>query len=574
MAASASRHTVRASRGSMAPGSIFRARAPIEAILVHPWLGPALIAATCLVVFLLRLGAVPLLAPDEGRNAEIAREVLVSGNWLTPTIDFQPYTDKPMGFFWLAATSLKLFGINAWAARLPSAVAAILIVAFTTWWGSRYLDRLTGVLAGLILATAGLYVGVGRFVLLDMTLSLWVVTTMLYGGAWFLEGRRRGWPTWPVYALIGLGVLTKGPVAIALAVLTFGAFLLGGGRDVRVRELGLGRGAAVLLLVAGSWYAATAWLAPEYIWRFLWYHNIQRFTVGAGGHASNPFAYFYLLPIVFLPWGLYLPSIFVRARHAEVERPTRALELCTVWLSAVFLFFSLSRGKIATYVLPAFPALALLTAETLARSIRRQPLHRWERLNHRVAAAALVAIAIAGGVAAFVFTAVFAPRHLWLGLVPFAVLPFAVMALRNARRERFDLVLVQVFATAVLLYALFYSSAGPVLEHVYTLHEPALLLQSLPPDARILSLDSKAHSLRFYTGREVSSVADAPTAAARLSETAATALLAKREHLDAIRCALRQPVWVWWRGQRKKLLLVNQPPTGDGEKLEPGGCPR
>jgi 4-amino-4-deoxy-L-arabinose transferase-like glycosyltransferase len=179
-----------------------------------------------LLMFSVNLGGPALWDPDEGRHAEIAREALVTRNWLTPTLDFEPYHQKPMPFYWLVTESFALLGQNETAARLPSALAAAWTVLATALWARRYAGALEGLLAGCILATAGGFVATGRFVVLDMSFTCWVSSAALYGGAWLLEGMMARWLVWPLWAALGLAVLLKGAAALVLAGVPIVAFAL------------------------------------------------------------------------------------------------------------------------------------------------------------------------------------------------------------------------------------------------------------------------------------------------------------------------------------------------------------
>jgi 4-amino-4-deoxy-L-arabinose transferase-like glycosyltransferase len=555
--------------------------ATLARLLVHPLAGPAILVLTCLVTLLLNLGHAALFDPDEGRHAEIAREILVSGHWLTPTLDFAPYHEKPILFYWLAALAMKLLGVNEWAARLPSALAACATVAVTAWWGARFLDRLTGVLAGLLLATAGAYVVLGRLVVVDMTLTWWIAAAFFYGAAWLLEGGALGWPIWPFYALIGVATLTKGPVAIVLAVLTFGLFVARPGLSRRLRRFRLWQGLAILFAVAGTWYVTAALVAPAYMWEFLWTNNVQRFLAGSGGHRSNPFAYLYLLPLIFLPWSLFLPSVVLHNRDAPRRTAPRSIEFCTVWVAVVFVFFSLSKGKLATYLLPLFPPLALLTADALGPFLKREPLRRGQIRNESAALWALAALLLAAPVVGYVFLHEFAPDHAALAALPAVGLPFVATGRYGLRRGRHDLAVGSVFAVTVVAFFCTYQFFPPALNDVYSLRRPAQLLSFLPPDGRVISYHARAHSLRFYSNRNVQPVESGKLAAELLAEAQPTALLIKRRSMRALRCALAVDVYGWWEGERAKTLIVNRPPPAaagvDAVRIAPLGpaaCPQ
>jgi 4-amino-4-deoxy-L-arabinose transferase-like glycosyltransferase len=507
-------------------------------------------------VFFIGLGTPPLLDPDEGRHAEVAREMLVSGNWLTPTLDFEPYRDKPVLFYWLAASSMAVFGVDEWAARLPSAVAASLGVIATAWWGSIFFGRATGVTAGLILATSGIYIGLGRFVMIDMTFTFWLSAALFWGGAWLLSPPRRRPTAWPAFVFLSLATLTKGPIAVVLAALTFGTFALHPSRLRRLRRAPLAGGLAILTALGGSWYAVCTVVAPHYVSEFLWHDNIERFVTGAGGHPHNPLAYLYWLPLVFFPWSLFLPSVCQRLRS---QRAGAAVQFCVLWFAGGFFFLSLSQGKLATYLLPLLPPLALLTAEALVGRRARFAVDRIVALNHRWAplgAAAFLFVAFCLG-AVFLFLQ---RRDEMPRLVPLLVgiLPL-LLAWRAAARGRLDAAPAVLFVLTVLTAAAGYTIASPVLREVYSLKPAAELLTQLPDDVRVLSLRARAHSLRFYLGREVETVRSPAEATARLSEAIPTVLLTKKSLVEPVQGRTGGQFSLWWTGQRKKVLIANRP---------------
>jgi 4-amino-4-deoxy-L-arabinose transferase-like glycosyltransferase len=529
-------------------------------ILLHPVAGPVLIGLTCLAVFFAGLGMPPLLDPDEGRHAEVAREMLVSGNWLTPTLDFQPYRDKPALFYWLAAASRAVFGVGEWAARLPSAVAACLAVVATAWWGARFFGRLTGVMGGLILATSGIYVGLGRFVMVDMTFTWWLSAALFWGGAWFLAPARRRPPAWPAFVFLALATLTKGPLALVLAGLTFGSFVLHPRRGSRLRRAPLASGLVIVALLGGSWYGACLVIAPDYLSEFLWRDNLDRFFTGAGGHADHAFAYLYWLPLVFFPWSLYLPSLF---HHLRLRRATGASEFCVLWFATGFVFLSLSKGKLATYLLPLLPPLALLTADALAGALRAAVVDRVVARNHRFAAlgaAVFLLIATAlGAVFLFQHRPGDVPR---LGLLLVGIVPL-FLASRAAARGRREAAPILIFALTVTTAATGYPLASPVLREVYSLKPAAELLANLPAEVRLVTLRARAHSLRFYLPRDVEAVGTPADASARLSESIPTVVLTKKSLLEPVQSRTAERLPLWWTGQRKKVLVANRPlPAG------------
>ena len=231
-----------------------------------------------------------------------------------------------------------------------------------------------------------------------------------------------------------------------------------------------------------------------------------------------------------------------------------------LWFASGFFFLSLSQGKLATYLLPLLPPLALLTADALVRGMRHVSVDRIVALNHRWAPL---------GAAAFLFVAfclgalfLFVQRHDELQrLVPIlAGIPPLALAWRAAVRGRLDAAPAVLFVLTVLTAAAGYTIASPVLREVYSLKPAAELLAQLPDDVRVVTLRARAHSLRFYLEREVETVKSPAEATARLSEAIPTVLLTKTSLLEPVQSRTGEHFPLWWTGQRKKVLVANRPP--------------
>lgn len=537
-------------------------------VLVHPVAGRLLLLATGLGLFLIGLGWPSFWDPDEGRHAEIAREALVSGNWLTPSFDFAPYHDKPMFIYWLVGGCFRLFGLHEWAARLPSALAAIATLWLTAWWGRRYFGPPVGRLAALMLATAGMYVAVGRFVLIDMTFCLWMSATLFAAGAWFLEGGERGWPFWPIYVPMAIATLVKGPAAIVLSGLVLAVPAYRAGMLRRWRELQLGHGLLLIGLIAGSWYVAAAIRSPDYVLDFLWHHNVGRFASAETGHRMNPFVYLYFLPLTFLPWSTLLPVAVCRANRPDEARAVLAWQYCLLWVGVIFVFFSLSQAKLATYMLPLFPPLALLLAVALDPLVRGERPPRAVESALRLGYGLIGVLALIAPLVTLIVLSMQAPTAMPRALVLCLVWPFVYWGWRALRRLRHDQVLACLFGLSVVAYLGFYTALAPALNQQLSLKGAAQQLAQLPRDTPITAFRALKNSLVFYAERPVRVVDDPEAAGVALAGATPAALLSKRRVLDELRCHLRGDVYVWWQGQGDKLLLVNRRPDGESSEIE------
>jgi 4-amino-4-deoxy-L-arabinose transferase-like glycosyltransferase len=320
-----------------------------------------------------------LCEPDEGRYAEIPREMLIRGEWIVPYLQGEPYLDKPPLLYWLVIGSYRVFGVHDWSARLVPASAIHVCVLVTYLLGRRSLGERAAFWGALALALAPGFITVGRLLVLDGLLTLWVTLSLLSAfEALRGERLRRGW--WlAAAATCGLGVLTKGPVAVLLLVppLVLHRRLTGRSCPLSGRA-GLAF-AGVVLGLSVPWYLAVCLRLPGFASYFFWRHNVLRF-VAPFDHQEPVWYYGPIVVTSLLPASL-LGISFVRFLLAgdPAAASRRCPELGFMLLAGGWcvLFFSLSGSKLPTYVLPAFPPLTLALGHFLANS--RWAVSRWTR---------------------------------------------------------------------------------------------------------------------------------------------------------------------------------------------------
>jgi 4-amino-4-deoxy-L-arabinose transferase-like glycosyltransferase len=341
-----------------------------------------------------------LLEPDEGRYAQIPKEMLETGSWVVPTLQGEPYLDKPPLMYWITALSYKAFGVTPEAARLVPALCVHLTILSVYLLGRLSIGHRAAFWAALLLALAPGFVSVARLLLLDGLLTLCVTVSVLCGYEAVRTGTfRRGW--WVASAVAsGFGFLTKGPISEVLLFIPLWAYaVLAAKHAAAPARPGLKWYVAffaVVFAVNLPWYIAIGMQQPQFLKYFFWEHNVMRFL--------QPFDHlqpiWYYVPI--LVGGLLTASVLLAAYFWQLARGSASADAKPsaaggFWLLAggwCAFFFSCSGSKLPTYVLPAYPFLCLAVGEFVARSSWNTAI----RTRALVSAAALLLLFVHYGV--------------------------------------------------------------------------------------------------------------------------------------------------------------------------------
>lgn len=320
------------------------------------------------LLFFHKLGSYTLFDVDEAVFSEAAREMIETGDWITPKYNYINRYDKPALFYWLMASSYLVFGINEFAARFWSALLGVFLIAATFLFAKRIDEKIYGLLSGFILATSIEIIGLAHAAITDMTLTFFIAAGLYL---FFLAMESQNKRLYLVsYALMGLAVLTKGPIGIAIPAMTIIPYLILTKRfKETLREALLFSGAIIFLAIVLPWYIleirANGW---EYINAFFLKHNIQRFTSVNSGHSGPIFYYIPVILIGFFPWSAFLPYAIYKLTPRnlkELNLNNRLMLFSLIWFLAVFIFFSLSRTKLPNYIASLFPPMALITGMLL-----------------------------------------------------------------------------------------------------------------------------------------------------------------------------------------------------------------
>lgn len=322
-----------------------------------------LIAIAAGVLFL-HLGSAALFEPDEGRNAEKAREILVLNDWVTPHENFHPVLDKPIFYYWLIALAYRILGVSEWTARLPSALAALACLGVIYGFVRHRWNFWTAQWSVLILLSSLGYFILARVVIFDMNLTLFLALALcsFYQAAHAEHLTARRSYSLLLYVSLAVATLIKGLIGVILPGMVIFFYLLITKQWSILRRIYLVPGAILFLALVVPWYLMADAANPGYLRYYLWDEHFGRFT-GADFNRSQPWYYFVWVGMLsFIPWTMLVPFV---AGHYQKKAFDDKTIFISLWFVLPFLFFSASDSKLPHYILPVLPALSILTAAAL-----------------------------------------------------------------------------------------------------------------------------------------------------------------------------------------------------------------
>ena len=334
-----------------------------------------------------------LVNPDEGRYAEIPREMVASGDWTTPRLNGIKYFEKPALQYWATAAAFTLFGEHQWTARLWSALTGFLGVLMVFFTGRRLFGERAGWNAALVLASSLLWVLIGHVNTLDMGVSFFLsaaVCAFLLAQHDGADARARGRWMLAAWAALALALLSKGLIGLVLPGAALFLYVLLE-RDWRLAgRLRLVAGGALLLALALPWFVAVSRANPEFFHFFFIHEHFERFLTKQHGRYQPPWYFIPVLLAGMLPWTVSLLDALARAWKRDPQQTFQPRRFLLLWSAVVFVFFSVSDSKLVSYILPIFPALALLIGDRLSRIGARALA--WQTLPAALAGIALLAL--------------------------------------------------------------------------------------------------------------------------------------------------------------------------------------
>jgi len=309
-----------------------------------------------------------LIPSDEGRYAEIAREMLVTGDWITPRYNGYKYFEKPPLQAWATAAAFQVFGIGDWQARLWTALTGFLTILIVGFTGARIFNARSGWLAAVVLASSPMWVISGHFNSLDMGLSSFLVAalcSLLIAQTSQNKNSCRNW-MWACWVFMALATLSKGVIGAAIPAMVLIAYSISAWDWKIWTRLRLFSGTILFFAITAPWFVLVAQRNPEFLEFFFIHEHLQRFTQDAHSRTGPIYYFVPLLLIGLLPWALQIPGSLIQA-WTERRREFSPSWLLVCWFVVIFAFFSVSHSKLPGYIIPVFPALALIIGNRLDR---------------------------------------------------------------------------------------------------------------------------------------------------------------------------------------------------------------
>ncbi|MEE9610984.1 MAG: glycosyltransferase family 39 protein, partial [Desulfatiglandales bacterium] len=320
-------------------------------------------------LFFHKLGDRDIWSPDEDEYVQVNREMVLDGHWIYPTANGQPYNIKPPLFNWLGSSFAKLNGeVTEHTSRLPSALAASAGLLVLYFLGRRLFGHRAGFLSALIIGTTPIYIEFGRWIQINMISTVLLMATLglFYRG--YSDERKRAPAYLLMYVPIGLGTLNMGLVNVVMPMIVIGLYLIAM-KDVKhILRLKIGWGILIYLAIVAPWYVAVS-LKGGYAHNLIIVTNITRYFEEFA-HVRPFFYYLTTTPPYFLPWLIFLPGAFYLCFSQQTKIERKQLLFPFLWVVGLFVFLSISKTKRSEYLLPIFPAMALLVGYAIDRSLR------------------------------------------------------------------------------------------------------------------------------------------------------------------------------------------------------------
>jgi 4-amino-4-deoxy-L-arabinose transferase-like glycosyltransferase len=516
------------------------------------------------LLFFYKVGDRDLWAPDEDEYAQMSREMIRYDNWAFPTVNGQPWAIKPVLYNWLIAlVSLPWGDVDEFRARVFSSLAALGTFLATFFLGRRAFSNLAGLLSAAVLGTSVLFLQYARWAQTNMLSTFFAMFTLFLFYRGYTDPPMRALSYLMMYASVGLGVLTMGPVNLIMPAMIIFFYLIVMKDFRHIKDLRLIPGILIFLIITCPWYILVS-LQEGYGFDLLIRTNISRYF-DTWTHAQ-PF-YYYLkdFPWAFAPWSLFLPGALILAFSKRTQAHRPAIKFLLVWIISLFLFFSFSQAKRPQYILAIYPAFALLVGYLGDKAV-----NCWRDRYYRkmiiipslilmgVLALATIALPV---VTATVFKSWFMPA-LGVSIITglFAVLIWLAFRRDQARQLLFlpavFMLLVTLYSVHVLMPKLeYYKSPRPFCEEIVT---------HLDRGAQWAMYRFYRAAYVYYTDSFCTVLESESDLKAFLAQPTLSLVVMKEKHYEGLGTALSQKAFLITKrqiGHRPMVLIANRKPT-------------
>lgn len=473
-----------------------------------------IIVVVSYILFTLFLGSYHFLTPDEGRYLEVAREMVQSGNYITPHLDGTAFLDKPILFYWIEAALIKLLGVHEWSTRLLPVSFATLGCVFNYLAGAKLFSRRTGLLAAYLLMSSLIYFFIAHYANMDLMVAV-LITGSLYaaiiGLAATETAKQRSYYLWGAYVLAALAFLTKGLMGIVFPMMIIGAWLLIQ-RDWRVLlKLRIISGFIIFIVITLPWLIAVTQQNPDFLQYFFITQQFSRYTTQHFNEHKPVYFYIIVILVGLIPWVLFLiQSLYYQlsqACHNSGAQPSIRRYLL-LWPLLITLFFSIPDSKLIGYILPAIPPLPLLIANYLDEKGPFLARSRTFKLTMIIGIILSLIIAVTLLVLAYTSTLQLAEANQMMGMIALVIILGSLGLIYFALiKNKLSATLATLFVTVLVIYMIYIAHVD-LFKPKTTKPLAQTIKRYYKPSNHIISYKDYFQGLPLYLGQRIDVVYD------------------------------------------------------------------
>lgn len=519
------------------------------------------IAISLIFFYALWIGSYPLFTPDEGRYSEVAREMIVTGDYITPRLNGIAFLDKPILYYWLQASAIHLFGLKEWSLRFWPALMGIMgsIVVYIT--GRILYNRRTGIVSAVILATSPLYFGASHYTNLDLEVSVLISNALLFfiAAMNIPSQRTRTLLLILAYIFSAFAALTKGLIGIAFPTMIIGTWILILNRWNILLQMRLIIGLSLFIIITAPWYILVQEANPQFFNYFFVLQQFSRFLTKAD--FNNRTTLWFYAPIVitgFLPWTCFLfQALFQQIKSIWQDKQKYSSELfIIIWLVVIFTFFSIPKSKTIGYILPIFPALSLIVGNYLSK--------HWNNFKNPGIRCGIFLFIAMSLILATLFLAEPMTKflHIELRLLPYLMIAGIILSVAALstyilfRSHQFTRLFCCI-TLAVSLFLLCIISCASIINHKTAKPLANIITTSIKPNDEVITYYRYYQDLPIYLQRRITVVANWHSDDIAKYDNWQRELWYHMNYIDSSAWLIEKPELIAkWNGEKRLFLLI------------------